>query len=235
MTDMTSILKKIRALRARAADSASTEAEAAMAARLAAKLLEDHNITLTDVEVKAEGVGKQTWDSGLRDRPSEIYACKGIEALCGVKTWRTDGVVHILGAPADVETALYFMDLVRGAMRRCWASFQRSDDFGLIQARTGKTTQSIGHGFRIGVAGRLGERMTEMANEAKRARASTGTALVVVKDQLINEWLREKKMKFSTPSRATFSESGYTAGRSAANNVPLNRGVGRSGGFARIG
>src|SRR3546814_13261524 len=145
------ILKKIQALRARAADAASTEGEAEMAARIAADLLAKHNISLSELDVRAEGVKSESWDSGQQTRPVEAYAGHGIDALCKTTHWYTRGTITVVGAPADVATALYFLDIVRAAVRSTWASYQSSESYRVLRDR-GKSARAIGFAFRKGVA-----------------------------------------------------------------------------------
>lgn len=230
-TDLQSILKKIQALRARAADAASTEAEAEIAARKAAELLAQHNIALTEVDVRADGVERQRWDSGQQTRPVEVFAAFGIETLCNVKIWRTGGVITVLGAPADAATALYFFDIVRVAVRSTWATFQRTDTYWRLRER-GQSPRAIGSSFRKGVAIRLGERLAAMAKQPSNASVAAGlgtggNALVPLKNQLITAWMRDNNVKLQSGGGTSIgSGSGYAAGRAAAEGVSLARGVG---------
>jgi hypothetical protein len=229
MIDMPAILKKIRALQARAADAASTEGEAAMAARIAADMLKAHNLTMTDVDVKAAGVERGEWDSGQRTRPVEVFAMHGINALCGVRSWYVGGAITIIGSPADTATALYFLELVRAAVKSTWATFQRSEEYRNL-ARS-QSPRSIGASFRRGCVSRLGRRLAEMAAQDKAAEpAGTGSqALVVVKSDMIERYMAEKNVKLrSRTSARPSSRTGYAAGAAAANGVNLSRGIGSS-------
>jgi hypothetical protein len=226
MSDRETIIKKIRALRARAADGASTESEAAIAARIAAKLLEEHNLSLSELDLKAEGVDHQGWGKdGRRAVAPEHLAAMGIAKLCGVKVWKTGNRLNILGVSHDVEAALYFLDLTRNAIRLAWKE---------EKASLGYNDASYCINFKKGVASRLGERFRDLAIEQERARASTGTGLVVVKDALINQWLAEKKMKFGKPGQVSVG-NGFHAGKHAGNSVAINRGVGHGGGARALG
>lgn len=219
------ILKKIKALRARASDSASTEGEAAMAASKADELLQKHNINLSELDVRAEGVGKVRWDSGQETRPVEVLAMFGIEAGCNVDYWYSGGVISVVGAPADVETALYYIDLVSAAVKNCWNSFQKTSDF-LDLREQGYTKRKIGFSFRKGVARRLGERIALFAEADESQSEEKGrNALVPVKNALIKNWLIENDVRPKTNSAFVGNAGGYHAGRAAASNVGLGRGI----------
>lgn len=222
------ILKKIQALRARAECSASSEAEAEMAAKMAAKLLQEHNISLTELDVKAEGVDKYTWESGYAKMPPEAYALRGINKLCNVQTWFTGGRITIIGAPADSELALYYLDIVKAAINSCWETHKATEDF-LWNQLTDETGRGYTIAFKKGVASRLGERMKAMATQVETQ--TTSNTLVVVKDALVRSWMQDHNINLRSTTSSMSSASGYSAGRSAANNVSISKGIGvkRSG------
>lgn len=229
MADLQSIIKKIKALRARAADVASTEAEAEIAARIAAKLLSEYNISLSELDVRAEGVGKETWDSGKTTRPFESMALFGIDKLCRTKSYFSGGIISIIGAPADVETALYFLDIIRTAALGQSLLFQLSFEFDELQA-AGQSTRSINAAFKIGLARRIGERLKAMATEPEYE--SSGRDLVPVKNALIREFMDRSGIHLQSSAKPNINSRGaYAAGQSAGNGVSLARGVGstRSG------
>lgn len=222
-TQISDIVRKIQALRARAADSASTEAEAEMAARIAAQLLAKHNISVSEVEVRADGIIRKSWDSGRENQPIEFCAAWGIEKLCNVKIWRSGGRVSILGSPADVEAALYFFDLVRAAITSCWRRFKGNLEYvGLVIA--GGKPRAIGISFRKGVAIRLGECLASM-KVAEQQAGGDGRGIVLVKEAMIREWLEARNFK-AQPDRTSISDRlSLAAGVAAAENVALRRGI----------
>lgn len=222
------IIKRIRALRARAADAASTEAEAEIAARKAAQLLNEHNINLSEFDVRADGVHREKWNSGQRTQPVAALATFGIEAACNVRMFYQGGIVSIVGAPADVEVALYYLDLVKAACERCWSTFQRSGQFRALRDG-GRSVHSLGFSFRKGVAIRIGERLKAMAAESQRApESSTSRALVPVKDAMIQQWLHDQKIRLRSGKSTVSDGAGYHAGRDAGDRVSINRGLGSS-------
>lgn len=226
------VIKLIQALRARAADSASTEAEAAIAARKAQQLLEEHNITLTEADVRSEGITKAYWKSGQKTLPVASWAFVGIDKACGTKTTHSRGTLTIYGAPADVEVALYFYDLVSNACYRTWDTFKSTPACEQLLWRA--SAREVGSAFRKGVSVRLGERIGAQADqEVDRAQAgheAEGSALVVVKQALLRQELAKHGLKLENTGkgRRTNGSGGYSAGRSAAEDVGLHKGVGSS-------
>ena len=232
MTKISDIIRKIKARRARAADSASSEAEAAKAAAVADKLLREHNIDLSELDVRAEGVDKTVWGEGQRILTPESWALANIGRATGARVWvQNGGEFALLGSPADVEVALYYLDLVSAAAASCLSAYQRTEAYREAQDRYGLSRRKINSDYKIGVCQRLGERIREQA-EAERAPEATGTGIIVVKDSLINQWLKDRGIGLAAkkPRRRALSAS-YRNGREAAENVGIGRGVGarRSG------
>lgn len=219
-----SILQKIKALRARAEDSASSENEAAMAAKVADELLAKHNIKLSEVDVRADGIVRKYWDSGRETCPVETWSMIGIDKGCNTDSWYCGGVITVVGSPADVETALYYIDLARAAVANCWKTFQQTDEF-FRQRERGLTARKIGFSFRKGVAVRLGQRIGKFAETEDRV-ASSANALVPVKNAMIEQWKIDNDIKLAAASKPSpVSGSAYMAGQRAAESVGLGRGV----------
>lgn len=225
VTDRDTIIRKIQALRARAADAASTEAEAAMAARKAQELLDKHNLTMDETQVRADGVERQIWDNGKARAPCCTKALAGICEALNVTHFYSGGRISIVGAPADVAVALYYIDLVENAAWSCWATYQGTFNYRVLR-RQGMTPRKIGASYRTGVAVRLGSRIAEQAALDKAQAASgSGMDLVPVKDAMQREWLAAHNIKIKDAADLKPDEAmidGYRKG----GTVPISRGVG---------
>lgn len=223
------ILKKIAALRARAADAASSENEAAIAARKAQELLDLHNLTLSEVDARAEGVQRKEWDSGKSKAPAVTWAGPSIEEALGVRIFYSGGIISVVGSPADVEVALYYLDLVHNAAWRRWAIFQQSDDYKQLK-ELGRNIRKFGSSYRKGLVMRLGQRIKNQAEEARKRHptsSSSGQSLVVVKGQMLNQWLSDNRIKITTASgHAPLDNTGVAFGMRDAQNVAIGSGIG---------
>lgn len=224
---MSKIIAKIKALRARAADAASSEAEAAKAAAVADKLMREHNISLSELDVRAEGVGKVFWNPDARMRGPETFAAKKVADALGIECWCEAGRIAFLGSPADVEVALYYMDLCSNAAEAGVRAFRKTDDYARLLRQF--SPRKIGADFRKGVCSRLGQRIADQIY-AEQTPVATGTGIVLVKDALIRAWLEENDMRFKK-ARATRVGGAWHNGRAHAEGVGIGRGVGvqRSG------
>jgi hypothetical protein len=220
------VINKIRNLRARAADAASTEGEAEMAIKIAAKLMAEHNLTLDDIGVKAEGVKADRWGPDGKHRPVAASAWFGVQKLCNVRIIRDNACAKliIVGNPTDVETAFYYLDIVNAACKACWDTYFKTWECREAILKHG-SQRGVSQDFKKGVAYRLGERMAEMAKQRDGEQTAQGQGLVVVKDALINSYVREKIGKLSQGKGAINSQDAYSAGKVAGNSVGLNTGV----------
>jgi len=232
MTNLTDIIRKIKALRARAADAASSENEAAKAAEVADKLLREHNINLSELDVRGEGVEKNVWGAGRRTRGPETFAAVKIAKATNCEVWvQNGGEIVYLGNPADVEVAMYFTDLVSNAAEACLRAYRKTEDYA-YRFRY-QSARKVGADYRVGVCQRLGERILDQV-AAERMPQASGAGLVVVKNALIKQWLEDNGLSFRQKRSNRTVGGAYNAGRGDADRVSIGRGVGtqRSGQLA---
>lgn len=225
---MSKIIAKIKALRARAADAASSEAEAAKAAAVADKLMREHNIDLTELDVRADGVVKVVWNPGARVRTPECFAAVRIAKALGVDCWvQSGGEIVFLGTPADTEVALYYMDLCHNAAEAGLRTFRKSEEY--RQLCWSYSPRKVAADFRRGVCSRLGQRVADQMF-AEQTPVASGTGLVVVKNALIEQWKEDNGLKLKA-HRSTRVGGGWHHGQAHAEGVGIGRGVGvqRSG------
>lgn len=226
MSNLDNVIRKIKALRARAADAASTEAEAEIAARKAAELLAAHNLSISEVDVRAEGLVRESWNTGQSRIPALFMAGFGIEALCNVKLLAGSGKIDVIGTPADVEVALYFLDLTRNAIWSCWEKYKTGGEYSFLVDYSGKSPRVVGNAFRKGVAVRKGERFVKM-KPSEPVATGDGTNIVLIKGGMIDQFMRDNyKGKLGSFKPGLGDETSFVAGARAANNVAISRGVG---------
>lgn len=213
------LIARVQALRARAADEASSEAEAAAAAGRAAKIIQENELTETDLATGgAGGISEQTHGKGRsRRHPALAEASQGIAALSECASYIQGGGGFLwAGQPSDVEFAMYLSEMIQGAAERAWKSLRTTN-------RTPHARSSYLRGFGRAIAYRL----TRMAIERKQARqAATGTDLVVLKDQLISEHMTAEygKIPECKTDRRMRADARYAAaGARDAEEVNLDR------------
>ena len=220
------ILDKIRNLRAKASNAASTEAEAQTAAMMAAKLLQKHDVKETELEIQEEGAAhKKT--AAARVMPEILnYCALGIERLTETKTYAEAGTqLCYIGTPHDVEMALYLTEMLVGASKRAWSE-AAGDDTADFKEMT-KRRLSFYQGFGCRVHNRLMALANERAEARMQARGTaTGSALVVVKSALIKAKMEEMGLELIPGKKRNIGlvdPKAYAKGASAGDQVNLNR------------
>lgn len=234
MTNAT-IIEKIRNLRAKAADAAASEAEAQQAADMAAKLLSKYDLDECDLQ-QTDG-GNRGTIGGYQTHKNELHmalrnCAVAISNLTETECYKVGGKLNFVGTGADVEMALYLSEMIRGAADRAWTSYRKNKMYG---ARSIRDMHHKRKSFLFGFGQRLAERLNNLATERKRQReTSTGTDLVVVKDQIIKDTMADNGIVIRSPRRRGMRIDGNSqmAGRSAGDSVNLNRPVGGGGSSA---
>lgn len=199
--DRKNILNKIRALRARAANEASSEAEVAAAASRAAKLIQQHEVAEDELRERGtSGVTEGQHNAGRRSRhPALDKAVAGIATVthCHLLVGQHfKGALTWVGQPADVEFAVYLSELVQGASERAYRQQRKRR----LVRPTKHWRDSFLGGFGIGVSERL---ITIERNRraSKVQKTTTGTDLAVVKDQIITSYMEEAYPAIPTEKR----------------------------------
>lgn len=239
MSTMDKIKIKIKALRARAEDSASSEHEAMAAISHADKLMKEHTLTVEDLEgaVLSGGINKGTWGKGTKKIHAVEFVAVAVTKLTETKGWieYPEGKAQLvfLGFDADVEYALYLTDLVYNAMEAEWAVFKLGTAYSEAPTnRRGRMRED----FMRGMAGRIrenmvqivAERRTQMASPGTGTAAPTGTEVVVAKREMIAEAVGQlgidPRKRRNTTKRV--NPVAYHSGRAAGERTNSVRGIG---------
>lgn len=226
------LLARIRALAAMTVENGCTEAEALVAAAKLAKLLADHNVTLDEAQMRASPFDQheEQHEGEVGTRLWKVAA--GISVLTDTRYWTSAPGVHpveigFFGFDHEVAVARYLLDVCAGAMRRA----EREMNASLALIRPARRALQI-RPFLDGMADRLGERIAAM-----KTSTPAGRGLVVLRDQLIAAELARigLNIKTRTTLGSRTHDDAYRAGRQAADQVALNRGVANGANAVRIG
>ncbi len=239
-------IELIAALRRKAADSASTEAEVAEAAAAASKLMAKHGIEESDIErANADNTFHGMKHAGAPQPSRQVQhavmaALWGIEIFteteCWLNTYRRyqngryvkfqDAV--FCGFEGDIEMAFYLTELVRGAGDRAWKAFYAEHSYMKDWEQYPRKMKM--EAFKVGFGQRVGSRLTLMARERQAAAPmpTGGTALVIQKESLIERYMEEHNIELAKDRSRGRSLDGaaLNAGRRAGNDLNLNRPVG---------
>jgi hypothetical protein len=229
MKPQSDILDKIRKL-LRLADRSrgSTENEAKVALAKAHELMTRHNIdsALLRMERESEGGGSFTVNKGTFDlpkslNPADIMILSLLQAHFNVRTILMHGrgktPVDIIGAPEDVDFAVYALAFLRETFFRCWNEFKRT----ALQP----DKASYYRGLRDGINAEL-TAAKRRAEDSYAADARQQYALVVV-DQtaLVTRYVEDNygKLRTRTQHSRRVDSHSYVAGESKGRTIRINR------------
>jgi hypothetical protein len=229
------LIRKIRALRAKAEGKGVTEAEAAAFAAKVQELLAANGLSMADVgdaEHAPEAIAGQEFPDVasparqvLLRATCRYYMCEAIGPARRGMNWT------IVGKPSNVLVALEMFDyLIKTVVRL-------SNEYG----RQSPTHNKID--FRRGAMTRLAERLMEewrKATEAKpewRSHGNPGNlpALFVNEQQQIRAYVAQRMNTRTSAGPRIKHGNDAAVGRQAANGISLHRQVGGGGGRLMIG
>lgn len=219
--DLTRVIERIQALRAKTVEQGCTEQEALAAANKMAELLDRYGLSLSEIELRrqpCQGIGIDT----ERRRHGPLDRCvPAIATFCDCKVWTektATGTIRYVffGLPADVEAAHYLYDLVTFAFDTETASFKS----GAIYAEmAGGHRRTAVNSFQIGLSRGLSAKLDALKAE-RAAQKSTGRDLVPLKTSIIDEELAKLGLSFHAQGQkrgrrvlAEAYEAGHVAGR----------------------
>ena len=225
---VSALIRKVRALRQKTEENGCTEAEAITAASLAARILEEYDISLADVN-KAENAAECRQESTEKRRklhPASRYCGVTIGELCQVKVWKDGGTLKFFGYPSDVEVAKYLLAVCTAAMDGDWSIYMDK------RMANGQAISTLIHAsFMKGMASELNYRIGELSWNRKAKVQGAGSKALMVADKMLvieGEFNRQLPGLTINPGKtSTVSGDAHAvyAGIDAGGKVGLHRGV----------
>lgn len=225
---MSDIIDKIKALRSKVPENGATEDEAIAALAAAQKLMEKHGIC--DADLLRTDFARDMHMEVKDQKQKQIHPCyrfcaSYIEVFCGIRAWQSYDLhrkktLKIFGYNGDVEMASYLFDIIKGAMDRGWKEFIRDNP------KKSASRHTEYWSFMIGMAERINEKLKEMMEQG----TSTGTDLILKKNELVQQGLEnllpDLRLK-STKSKGMRADfAAYGKGQQAGDRVNLQRPLG---------
>ncbi len=231
---------RIKALTEKTVQNGCTEAEAMSAADMVGRLLERYALSMDEIEVRASKcVQREVPIGGTRRRP--IDGCvPAIARFCDCKVWLAHAVATdeagadggtkpkryiFFGFEMDAALATYLFAVIERAIGTETGAFKLAHPR-LRAVRLRQASASFQHGLAARVAARLTTMHTER-EAAVSAQRSAGTALILVKHNVVDEAFRETKTRLVSMSAdgAQVDRNAYRAGWAAGDSVNLSRPV----------
>ena len=216
-------LAQIRALMARTVNNGCTEAEAREAAAAVDRLLSKYEIDLDEVTVKEQEIVRLD----VKDTAHHAvgYAAHRIAAFTDCKTWTSHTSLVYFGFQVDTEIAEYLTHIFFRALDREEMNYTMFNPE--LAEAAGRVRADMLSSFRIGMAVRLGERLSELKSARDFARRTTGTDLVLIKSPLVDAAFEALGLKWGRArgGRGIRNTDAYVAGRKAAEGVAISQGI----------
>lgn len=224
--DLDKLKTRLQALRAKTVANGCTEDEALAAAAKVAELLDRHDLSLSDLEIRQEQCEQSVVATNKKQR-QPISACvAAIAAYCDCKVWRekdeTGRIRYVFfGLRPSIEMAHYVYDVIAITMANAWDHYARDKRF----IRYGHDEKGS---FLIGMAVSIADKLTVMKSEREQAvKLKSGRDLVVVRQAVVEaEFAKlDLNLRRGQGSGKKVATGAFEAGRAAGQSVTLHSGV----------
>jgi hypothetical protein len=188
LAELEKLKTRIQALRAKTIANGCTEDEALSAAAKVAELLDRHDLSLSDVELR-EGRCEELGYRSPRKKRIPLDECIGaIADFCDCKVWRErdpDGEVrHVFfGLPSDVVGAHALAELVDAAVRSELGRYKTTRDYGRLRHQDRYLANAS---FVLGMVASIADKLTAMKAERDKVNRGTGRDLIVLKHGIVD-------------------------------------------------
>lgn len=226
-TKRESIIKKINLLKEKTTSNGCSEAEAMSAAEMISRLLQEYDLSMTEVEVKSQEFITEQIDIGGKVKKPIHDVVSSIAYFTDTKVYFTkrmgNYVYNFFGAKKDVEFAGYLFDLLSHAMDNEYAKYQKTSEYNMIGGKVARGS------FYKGMIVRLNQRLREMKDNLSNEAKTSGLVLynkMAITEQMFKQNNPSLRLRTAT-SRMTISDrSAFNSGKEAANRVNITSGLG---------
>jgi hypothetical protein len=222
---------RIQALRAKTIANGCTEDEALAAAAKVAELLDRHDLSLSDVELRAAACVRKVYETHRKKRIPLDDCIGAIAQFCDCRVWREkspggEASYVFFGLPADVEVAHYLAELVDAAVRAELGRFKTSAGYGRFRHQERHLANAS---FALGMVASIGERLTAIKAGRDATDVRTGRGLVVLKTSVVDaEFARlDLRLRATRATSRMVSMPAYEAGGAAGAVLPISPGLGQ--------
>lgn len=219
-----SIIKKIQLLKEKTVSNGCSEAEALSAAEKISQLLNEYDLSMSDVEIKSQVFEQNDLilDGSVRKPIHDIVA--NIGTFTDTKVWYAKKdkkfVYSFFGAKNDVMFAHYLFNILSNSMDFEYKKFQKTVEYKTIGGRVARSS------FYKGMVIRLSQRLKDMKNNIRTETKEKGLVLYD-KMGLVQQKFNELNIRLKSNYRKTTitNTNAFYAGKKAADNININKGV----------
>ena len=226
------ILKRIQKLLKMSIENGASENEAMQAADKAQKLLQEHNLSRSDLKdedlvepMDSEDVevDRDLWKGYIRNSTAKLYFCKTYTTMKLDKHYRRIKVITFVGRKSNrmvaTEMCKYFINTVDRLA---------AEEFKEVPGSRA-TINKMAHAFKQGAASRLSKRLNDKYNEIVPAYIPQGNpdglpVLYKNEQMAITKWLEQKgiRLRSAKSSMSIRDRVAYSRGSEKANGIGLN-------------
>jgi uncharacterized protein DUF2786 len=223
---------RIQALRAKTIDNGCTEDEALSAAAKVAELLDRHDLSLTDVELRAAPCERRLYETHRRKRIPLDDCIGAIAHFCDCRVWREKNAAGessyvFFGLRSDIEVAHYLAELIDTAVRAELGRFKTSAEYGRFRHQQRHLANAS---FALGMVASIADRLVAMKAARDKVNDSTGRSMVVLKTSVVAAEFDKLDLKLRTrrSTSRTVSMAAYEAGGAAGASLAISPGIGET-------
>ena len=170
---------RIQALRAKTIANGCTEDEALSAAAKVAELLDRHDLSLTDIEMREAPCERRAYETHRKKRIPLDDCIGAIAHFCDCRVWREKNAAGessyvFFGLRSDIEVAHYLAELIDAAVRAELGRYKTSADYGRFRHQERHLANAS---FALGMVASIADKLMGMkagrdnVNHAHRTRA----------------------------------------------------------------
>jgi hypothetical protein len=220
---------RIQALRAKTIDNGCTEEEALAAAAKVAELLDRHDLSLTDVELRAAPCERRAYET-YRKKRIPLDDCIGaIAHFCDCRVWREKNAAGessyvFFGLRSDVEVAHYLADLIDTAVRTELGRFKTSVDYGRFRHQQRHLANTS---FALGMVASIADKLVAIKAGRDAVNHRTGRGLMVLKTAVVDAEFDKLDLKLRAQRGRSrmVSMTAYEAGGAAGAALTISPGI----------
>lgn len=220
---------RIQGLRAKTIDNGCTEGEALAAAEKVAELLDRHDLSLTDIEIREAPCERREYETHRKKRIPLDDCIGAIAEFCDCRVWREkdqagEGRYVFFGLRADVEVAHYLTEVIDTAVRSELGRYKTSSDYQRFRHQDRHLANAS---FALGMVASIADKLMAMKAGRDQVNNSSGRGLVVLKAAVVDTELEKLDLKLRTVHRTSrmISPMAYDAGGEAGQSFTIKPAV----------
>ena len=227
-----SVLKRIQKLLQMSIENGASENEAMLAADKAQKLLQEHNLSISDLKdddqvepMDSEDVEveRDLWKGYIRSATAKLYFCKTFTSHKVDKQYRRVKVITFVGRKSNrmvaTEMCKYFINTVDRLAAEEFREVPGS------RASINKMSHAFKQGCASKLSRRLNDRYNEIAPEYIPQGNPDGLPILYKNEQMaITKWLEQKGIRLTSrkSSMSIRDRVAYSRGSEKGNGIGIN-------------